>query len=69
MTRPLLKITFIEPTPIWEDGICSIANYIVLEKLYPSKGLILYNHTGNQLGAIIYLDLIKSIEFIQPNEL
>lgn len=63
MEKPLLKISFKETITVRQHDLSAKANYIVEKKFRTVSGFIV-------IGNIFYpLDLIKSIEFIQPNEL
>jgi len=63
MIKPLLKITFVEPYFIVQHGLWCKSRYLVSNEVV--KAGIFIKISGNTYPK----SLIKSIEFINPNEL
>ena len=72
--KPLLKITFVEPTRFKIDNLSVWVNFVIVPKVMRASQFV-YFHFGNYKNIsecnfdYMELDKIKSIEFINPTEL
>lgn len=68
MEKPLLKITFKEPLYIYQASYSMVlANFILTRSLERNKSSI--EIKDYIIPQIFSFNMIKSIDFIQPNEL
>ena len=70
MEKPLLKITFKELTNVFQNGLMAKAKFIILNEIQHYGEYFFYTcyFDGQKISSIKKSE-IKSIEFIQPNEL